>query len=88
MVHLLKLIKENIVEEGPAITYPAPDLEHMKEVAKKDKFMKKVYQNELGEDFESFENGIAIGEIRHSPTAPMSPFTSSPWPAKKGEEDV
>ena len=64
-----------------------PDVENMEEVLKKDDFMKKVYQNELGEDFESFENGVAIGEIRHSPTAPMSPFTSGPWP-DKGEEDV
>ena len=64
-----------------------PDEENMEEVLKQDNFMKKVYQNELGEDFESFENGVAIGEIRHSPTAPMSPFTSGPWP-KKGEEDV
>ena len=75
------------MEEGPAVTYPAPDLENMKETIKRDKFMKKVYLNELGEDFESFENGIAVGEIRHSPLAPMSPFTSNPWP-KKGEEDV
>ncbi len=64
-----------------------PDEENMEEVLKQDKFMKQVYQNELGEDFESFENGVAIGEIRHSPLAPMSPFTSGPWP-KKGEEDV
>jgi len=64
-----------------------PDEENMEEVLKQDKFMKQVYQNELGEDFESFENGVAIGEIRHSPLAPMSPFTNGPWP-KKGEEDV
>ena len=64
-----------------------PDEENMEEVLKQDNFMKKVYQNELGEDFESFENGVAIGEIRHAPLAPMTPFTSGPWP-KKGEEDV
>ena len=64
-----------------------PDEENMEEVLKQDNFMKKVYQNELGEDFESFENGVAIGEIRHSPLAPMTPFTHGPWP-KKGEEDV
>jgi len=75
------------MEEGPAVTYPAPDLENMEEVLKKDNFMKKVYQSELGEDFESFENGVAIGEIRNSPLAPMSPFNHGPWP-KKGEEDV
>ena len=64
-----------------------PDEGNMEEVLKQDNFMKKVYQSELGEDFESFENGVAVGEIRHPPTAPMSPFTSGPWPTK-GEEDV
>jgi hypothetical protein len=64
-----------------------PDEENMEEVLKQDNFMKKVYQSELGEDFESFENGVAVGEIRHSPLAPMSPFTPGPWP-EKGEEDV
>ena len=64
-----------------------PDEENMEEVLKQDNFMKKVYQNELGEDFESFENGVAIGQMRHPPLAPMSPFTNGPWP-KKGEEDV
>ena len=64
-----------------------PDEENMEEVLKQDNFMKKVYQSELGEDFESFENGVAVGEIRQPPLAPMSPFTSGPWP-DKGEEDV
>ena len=67
-----------------------PDEENMKEVLKKDKFMKEVYQNELGEDFESFENGVAIGEVRHPPLASMGPFTYGPWPKsyRKGEKDV
>jgi hypothetical protein len=52
--------------------------------------MKEVYQNELGEDFESFENGVAIGEVRHPPLASMGPFTYGPWPKsyRKGEKDV
>ena len=65
-----------------------PDEENMEEVLKQDKFMKEVYQNELGEDFESFENGVAIGQMRHPPLAPMSPFTSDSWPEKGEEEDV
>ena len=64
-----------------------PDEGNLKEVLKKDNFMRKVYKSEFGEDFESFEDGVAVGEIRHSPLAPMSPFTSGPWP-DKGEEDV
>jgi hypothetical protein len=64
-----------------------PDEENMEEVLKQDKFMKQVYQNELGEDFESFENGVAIGQMRHPPLAPMSPFTDEQWP-EKGEDDV
>ena len=75
------------MEEGPSRTYPAPDLENLKEVLKKDNFMRKVYESELGEDFKSFENGVAIGEIRHSPLAPMSPFEPGPV-ADKGEKDV
>jgi hypothetical protein len=67
-----------------------PDEENMEEVLKQDKFMKQVYQNELGEDFESFENGVAIGEVRHPPLASMGPFTHGPWPKsyRKGEKDV
>ena len=65
-----------------------PDEENMEEVLKQDKFMKEVYQNELGEDFESFENGVAIGQMRHPPLAPMSPFTNDSWPEKGEEEDV
>jgi len=64
-----------------------PDVENMEEVLKKDNFMKKVYQSELGDDFESFENGVAVGEIRNVPLAPMSPFTAGPWP-DEGEKDV
>ena len=37
------------MEEGPAVTYPAPDLENLKEVTKQDKYMKDVYQKELGD---------------------------------------
>ena len=65
-----------------------PDEGNLKEVLKKDNFMKKVYQSELGEDFQSFEDGVAVGEIRHPPLAPMSPFEPGPWPDKEGEEDV
>ena len=64
-----------------------PDEENMEEVLKQDNFMKKVYQSELGEDFESFENGVAVGEIRYPPRMSMSPFEPGPWP-DKGEEDV
>ena len=64
-----------------------PDEGNLKEVLKKDNFMRKVYESELGEDFQSFEDGVAVGEIRHPPLAPMSPFTPGPWP-KKGEKDV
>ena len=62
------------MEEGPAVTYPAPDLEHLREVRKKDKFMKNVYQKELGEDFKSLKDGVCTGEVRHPPLGPMSPF--------------
>ena len=67
-----------------------PDEGNLKEVLKKDNFMRKVYKSEFGEDFESFEDGVAVGEIRHPPLAPMSPFTYGPWPKsyRKGEEDV
>ena len=65
-----------------------PDVENMEEVLKKDDFMRKVYESELGEDFQSFEDGVAVGEIRHPPLAPMSPFEPGPWPDKEGEEDV
>jgi hypothetical protein len=75
------------MDEGPSITYPAPDEMNMRDTLKKDKFMKEVYQSELGEDFQSFENGVAVGEIRHPPMAAMSPFEPGPWP-DKGEEDV
>ena len=64
-----------------------PDEGNLKEVLKKDDFMRKVYESELGEDFQSFEDGVAVGEIRHPPLAPMSPFTAGPWP-DEGEEDV
>ena len=64
-----------------------PDEGNLKEVLKKDNFMRKVYESELGEDFQSFEDGVAIGEIRPVPLAPMSPFEPGPWP-DKGEEDV
>jgi hypothetical protein len=68
------------VEEGPSVTYPAADLENMKEVLKKDKFMKDVYQKELGKDFKSFSDGVCIGEVRYPPYAPMTPF--------EGDENV
>ena len=79
------IFKEIDVEEGPSRTYP--DLENMRATIKKDKFMKEVYQSELGEDFQSMEDGVAIGEIRPVPMAAMSPFEPGPWP-DKGEEDV
>ena len=75
------------MDEGPSITYPAPDEMNMRDTLKKDKFMKEVYQSELGEDFQSMEDGVAIGEIRPAPMAAMSPFEPGPWP-DKGEEDV
>ena len=69
-----------------------PDEGNLKEVLKKDNFMRKVYESELGEDFQSFEDGVAVGEIRPIPIplASMSPFTNAPWPKsyRKGEEDV
>ena len=49
------------MDEGPSKTYPAPYLENMKDVLKKDKFMKNVYERELGPDFESFSNGVCTG---------------------------
>ena len=75
------------MEEGPSKTYPAPDKMNMIATLKKDKFMKEVYQNELGEDFQAMEDGVAIGEIRPAPMSAMSPFEPGPWP-DKGEEDV
>ena len=75
------------MEEGPSKTYPAADLQNLEDVIKQDRFMEKVYKSELGDDFESFENGVAVGEIRNVPLAPMSPFEPGPWP-DKGEEDV
>jgi hypothetical protein len=69
------------VEDGPSKTYPAPDLENMKEVIKKDRYMKEVYQRELGEDFESFKNGVCTGEAR---SGAMHPFDSTlPWPERE-----
>lgn len=76
------------MEEGPSKTYPAADLQNLEEVIKQDRFMEKVYKSELGDDFESFENGVAVGEIRNVPLAPMSPFTAGPWPDEGEEEDV
>ena len=75
------------MEEGPSKTYPAADLQNLEDVIKQDRFMEKVYKSELGDDFESFENGVAVGEIRNVPLAPMSTFTAGPWP-DEGEEDV
>ena len=65
------------MEEGPAVTYPAPDLENLKEVAEQDKFMKDVYQKELGKDFKAFSNGVCTGEVRYPPLGPMSPYEES-----------
>ena len=75
------------MEEGPSKTYPAADLQNLEDVIKQDRFMEKVYKSELGDDFESFENGVAVGEIRDVPLAPMSPFDDGPWP-DKGEKHV
>ena len=76
------------MEEGPSKTYPAADLQNLEDVIKQDRFMEKVYKSELGDDSESFENGVAVGEIRRdTPLAPMSPFTAGPWP-DEGDEDV
>ena len=50
------------MEEGPAVTYPAPDLENLEDVIKHDKFMREVYRKELGKDFESFDGGICTGK--------------------------
>jgi hypothetical protein len=50
-------------------------------------FMKEVYKKELGDHLQTIENGVAIGEIRLPPLAPMSPFDSGPWP-EKGEDNV
>ena len=76
------------MEEDPSKTYPAADLQNLEEVIKQDRFMEKVYKSELGDDFESFENGVAVGEIRHPPLGPMSPFTGGPWHDEGEEEDV
>ena len=43
--------------------------------------MKEVYQRELGEDFESLENGVCTGEAR---SGAMHPFDSTlPWPERE-----
>ncbi len=73
------------MEDGPSKTYPAPDLENMKEVIKKDRYMKEVYQRELGEDFESFKNGVCTGEVRSGVMHPFDP--TLPWP-KREKSDV
>jgi hypothetical protein len=65
-----------------------PDEGNLKEVLKQDKIMKDIYQNELGEDFESFENGVAIGQIRHTPLAPMSPFQNNLWPETEDRMNI
>jgi len=46
-------------------------------------FMKEVYKKELGDHLQAIENGVAIGEVRLPPLAPMSPFDSGPWPEKR-----
>ena len=51
-----------------------PDEGNLKEVTEQDKFMKDVYQRELGKDFKSFNNGICTGEVRYPPLGAMSPF--------------
>ena len=51
-----------------------PDEGNLKEVTQQDKFMKDVYQKELGKDFKSFNNGVCTGEVRYPPLAAMSPF--------------
>jgi hypothetical protein len=38
-----------------------PDEGNLEEVVKQDKFMKEVYKKELGDLFESFENGVCTG---------------------------
>ncbi len=65
------------MEEGPTVTYPAPDLENLKEVTKQDKYMKDVYQKELGDDFKSYNNGVCTGEVRNPPLGAMSPYEES-----------
>jgi hypothetical protein len=80
-----------------------PDEGNLEEILKQDKFMKEIYKNELGDDFESFENGVAIGKMRHPP---LVSFENGIWPETddrmniigqngndglhydKGEEDV
>ena len=69
------------MEEGPKVTMASADPENMKEVNKQDQFMKQVYESELGEDFESFENGVAIGEIRSGAMHPFDP--TLPWPKRE-----
>ena len=51
-----------------------PDEGNLKEVTKQDSFMKEVYKKELGDSFESYDNGVCTGLPRHPPLGPMSPF--------------
>ena len=66
------------MQEGPKVTVPSADPENMKEVNRQDKFMKDVYQQEMGEIFESFNDGVATGEQRMGSTSPFDP--TLPWP--------
>jgi len=39
-----------------------PDEGNLEEVVKQDEFMKDVYKKELGDSFESYDNGICTGK--------------------------
>ena len=39
-----------------------PDEGNLEEVVKQDKFMKEVYKKELGDSFESYDNGVCTGK--------------------------
>ena len=38
-----------------------PDEGNLEEVVKQDNFMKEVYKKELGDSFESYDNGVCTG---------------------------
>ena len=40
-----------------------PDEENLKDVVKQDSFMKEVYKKELGDNFESYTNGVCTGMV-------------------------
>ena len=42
-----------------------PDEGNLEAVLRQDKYMKDTYKKELGEDFETYENGVCTGVVKY-----------------------